>query len=110
MVPAPEFSHSRGQTRKSVTAPGTSAVGWIRHCQSNLGWPAKAAALRRSGRQLTPLGQRGGAVLLEDIAAIEVAVLVEVVVDRGVGGSEFLQGPYVPELRHRSFSSSERLV
>ncbi len=36
--------------------------------------------------------------------------MVEVVVDRGVGGGKLLQGLYVPELRHRSFSSSERLV
>jgi hypothetical protein len=48
-----------------------------------------------------PFGQGGSAVLLEDIATVEVAVVVEVVVDWGVGGSEFLQGLYVPELRHR---------
>jgi hypothetical protein len=30
---------------------------------------------------LTPLGQRGEAVLLEDVAAVEVTVVVEVVVD-----------------------------
>jgi len=36
--------------------------------------------------------------------------MVEVVVDRGVGGGKLLQGLYGPELRHRSFSSSERLV
>ena len=57
-----------------------------------------------------PFSERGSAVLLEDIAAVEVAVLVEVVVDRGMGGGEFLQGLYISELRHRSFSSSERLV
>ena len=27
-----------------------------------------------------------------------------------MGGGEFLQGLYISELRHRSFSSSERLV
>ncbi len=27
-----------------------------------------------------------------------------------MGGGEFLQGLYIPELLHRSFSSSERLV
>ena len=31
------------------------------------------------GRQLTPLGQSDRAVLLEDVAAVEVTVLVEVV-------------------------------
>ena len=59
---------------------------------------------------MTPLSERGSAVLLEDMAAVEVAVLVEVVVDRGMGGGEFLQGLYISELCHRSFSSSERLV
>ncbi len=50
------------------------------------------------------------AVLLEDIVAVEVTVLVEVVVDRGLGSREFLQGLYISEPRHHSFSSSERLV
>ncbi len=47
---------------------------------------------RLSRGELTPFSERGSAVLLEDIAAVEVAVLVEVVVDRGMGGGEFLQG------------------
>ena len=51
---------------------------------------AKGAGLRRSGRQLTPLGQGGSAVLLEDVAAVEVTVLVEVIVDRGMGSGKFL--------------------
>jgi len=52
-----------------------------RHCQTNLNGPAKGAGLRRSGRQLTPLGQGGRTVLFEDVAAVEVTVVVEVVVD-----------------------------
>jgi hypothetical protein len=59
---------------------------------------------------LTPLSQGGGAVLLENVSAVEVAVVVEVIVDRGMGGGKFLQGLYVPELRHRAFSSSEWLM
>jgi hypothetical protein len=59
---------------------------------------------------LTPLGQSSRATLFENIATVEMAVLVEVVVERGMGGGEFLQGLYVSEPRHRSFSSSERLV
>ena len=50
-----------------------------------------------SGRQLTPLGERGRAVLLEDVAAGEVAVVGVVVVDRSMDGREFLQGLDVPE-------------
>ncbi len=65
---------------------------------------------RLSRGELTPFSERGSAVLLEDIAAVEVAILVEMIMDRGVDGGEFLQGLYVPELCHRSFSSPERLV
>ena len=52
-----------------------------RHCQTNVNGPAKGAGPRCSSSQLTPLGQGGSAVLLEDIAAVEVAVVVEVIVD-----------------------------
>ena len=72
--------------------------------------PAKGAGLSHSGRQLTPLGQGRRAVLFEDIAAVEVTVVVEMVVDRGMGSGKLLESFHVPELRHRSFSSSERLV
>jgi hypothetical protein len=81
-----------------------------RHCQTNQSEPEKGAGLRRSGRQLTPLGQGGRTVLLEDIATVEVTVVVEVVVDRGMGSGKLLESLHAPELRHRSFSSSERLV
>ena len=49
--------------------------------------------------KLTPLGQSGRTVLFEDMAVVEVTVVVEVVVDRGVRGGKFLQGFDVPE-RH----------
>ncbi len=65
---------------------------------------------RASRHELTPFSKRGCAALLEDIAAVEMTVLVVVIVDRGMGGGEFLQSLHIPELRHRSFSSSERLV
>ena len=61
-------------------------------------------------RQLTPFSERGSAALLEDIAAVEVAVVVEVVVDRGMSGGELLQRRCIPEPLHRSVSSSARLV
>ena len=63
-----------------------------------------------SCRVLTPLGQRGGAVLLECFAGIEVAFVVEMVLDRGVDGGELLQGLDVSEFRHRPIPSSEWLV
>ena len=69
---------------------------------------------RRSSRlsrgELTPSRECGSAVLFEDVAAVEVTVKVEVIVDRGVGGGELLESFHVSELCHRSFSSSERLV
>jgi len=37
--------------------------------------------MRRSGYQLTPLGQGSRTALFEDIAAVEVTVVVEVIVD-----------------------------
>ncbi len=63
-----------------------------------------------SGGELTPLGQGGGTVLFEDVAAAEVAVVIELVMDRGVDGGEFLKGLHIPEPRHRPLSSSERLM
>ncbi len=80
------------------------------HCQTNLSRPAKGAGPRRSGRQLPPFGQGGGTVLSEDVAAIDVTVLIEMIMDRGVDGGKLLQSLYVPELRHRTLSSSERLM
>ncbi len=65
---------------------------------------------RLSRGELTPFSERGSASLLENITIVEVAVLVEVVVDRGVGGGELLEALHVPEFRHRSFPSPERLV
>ena len=38
-----------------------------------------------------PLGESSGAVGLEIVAAVEMSFLVEVVVDRGMNGCEFLQ-------------------
>ena len=48
--------------------------------------------------------------MFENVAAVEMALVAEVVVDRGVDGSEFLQGLEVSEPGHRPFPSSERLV
>lgn len=42
------------------------------------------------------------------LAVNQVAVEVEMVVDIGVEGSEFLQAFHLPEPLHRSLSSSER--
>ena len=57
--------------------------------------------------KLTPLQERGGATVLECLSAGEVAVLIEVVVDRAVEGCEFLQTSHPPEPRHVPFPSSK---
>ena len=54
--------------------------------------------------------QGGGTVLSEDVAAIEVTVLIEMIMDRGVDGGKLLKCLDTPELRHRPLSSSEGLV
>jgi len=41
-------------------------------------------------------------VLLENVSMVEVAVVIEMIVDQDMGGGELLQGLYVPELRHRT--------
>ena len=72
--------------------------------------PTDQVRSRLSRGELTPFSKRGSAVLLEDIAVVEVAVLVEVVVDRGMYGGKLLKSFYIPEERHCPLSSPERLV
>ena len=79
-------------------------------CQSNVNQSPKYTMTRVSRRKMTPFGQGGGAVFLEGFAAVQVTVEVEMIVDRGMGGGEFLQGLYVPEFRHRTLPSSEWLM
>ena len=83
----------RGADGSETNDPGDSVGRWTRgkdcnggRCQTNLNGPAKGAGLRCSSRQLTPFGQGGRTILFEDVAAVEVTVEVEVIVDRGVGG------------------------
>ena len=70
----------------------------------------RCVGLRRSGRELTPVSQGGGTVLFEDDAAPEMAVVIEMIMDRSMDCGKLLQSFYVPELRHRTLSSSERLL
>lgn len=77
-----------------------------RCCQTNANQSPNGPRPPRSGRQLTPLGQRVRAVLLEDVAAIEVTM----VVDRGMGGGEYLESLDVPEFGHGPLWPSKGLV
>lgn len=63
-----------------------------------------------SRTKLTPLGESKGAVELAIATSVEMALLVEMVVDTGVDGDEFLQTSHAPEAQHRPFPSSERQV
>ena len=59
-----------------------------------------------SGRKLAPLGQGSGVVLFEDVAAVEVAILVEVVVKRGM---ETANGSEAKGLQPTSLDGAELL-
>jgi len=62
----------------------------VRYCQTKTIGSLKTAARPASGSKLTPLGEGGGAIELEILAAIKVALLVEMVVNRSGNGGEFL--------------------
>jgi hypothetical protein len=59
---------------------------------------------------LAPFGQSNSAGMFKNITAVEVALIVEKVVDGGMDGGDFLEGANVPKPRHRFFPSSEWLV
>ena len=79
-------------------------------CQSNANQSPNYTMTKFSRRKITPFGQRGGTVFFEGFAAVQVTVEVEMIVDRGIDGGKFLQGLYVPEIRHRTLPSSEWLM
>ena len=53
-----------------------------------------------------PLRQGGGALVFEVFAGSESTVFVEMVVEGGVDGGEFLQTLHLPETEHRALSPS----
>ncbi len=48
--------------------------------------------------QVVPQAKTGCAVLLEDISAVEVAVLIEMILDRGMDGGKLLKGLSAPSV------------
>ena len=72
--------------RKGKARIGTGE-GWIdlecRHCQGNDNQSALPDADWISRRQLTQLGQRGGTVVVEVLAAVQVTFVIEMVVNGG---------------------------
>ena len=98
------LSSSDGTHPSSIRTHRTTALS------DQLDRACKTYNRRPSGCELTSLGQGGGSGLFENTASVEMAFVVEVVVDRSMDGGEFLQGLDVSEPRHRPFPSSERLV
>ncbi len=76
-------AHGRRERHTQVDRDPVCRRGSVRLTGRELA-DQKRSRLSRS--ELTPFSERGSAVLLEDIAAVEVAVLVDVVVDRGIDG------------------------
>jgi hypothetical protein len=59
----------------------TTCVGVWRCCQTKANWSPKSTITLRSSDKLTPFGQGGGAVFLEGFAAVQMALIAEVIVD-----------------------------
>ncbi len=62
------------------------------------------------GKKLPPFSKSDGAVQFEIVAGVDVTFEVEVVVDGGVDGDEFLQTSLPTKSQHRTLSSSKRKV
>jgi hypothetical protein len=60
--------------------------------------------------ELTPPSESGGPVRFEDVPAVEVAILVEVVEHRGMNRGEPLEGLSSAEALHCALTTSQRLV
>ena len=57
---------------------GSTVMG---HCQNNCTWPTLDEEVERlCGTELAPLGESGGTVQLEIFAAVEMALLIEMIV------------------------------
>ena len=67
-----------------------------------------AAGRLSGGAELPPLGESCGSVGLEVLTSGEVAILVEVMGDRGVDVGKELKRLHPPEAKHGPFSSPER--
>lgn len=70
----------------------------------------RTARWRLSSQKLAPLGEGGGTHRFEHSSVVDVAVWIEVIVERSVGRNEFLEIAHPSKSRHRSFSSSEGRV
>ena len=80
------------------------------HCQTNWVGSVESTIENFLCCKLPPFGQRSGSGLFEYVAAVEMALVVEMVVDRSMDGGEFLQSSDLPEFGHCAFPSPEGLM
>jgi transposase-like protein len=90
------------RTMKRFGAPKVIVTDRLRsyragHCQTNSQCLRERPGSQTSGRELAPFGQSGSAVMFKNITAVQMALLVEKVMDRGMDGGEFLEGADAPE-------------
>lgn len=82
-----------------------------RWCQTNASSSQFSSGDNLLGRKkIAPLCESGGAVGLEILPTVERALLVEMIMDRGVNCDELLQRSCPTEAKHRPLPSSKRLV
>ena len=90
------------RTMKRFGAPKVIVTDRLRsyragHCQTNSQCLRERPGSQTLGRELAPFGQSGSAVMFKNITAVQMALLVEKVMDRGMDGGEFLEGADAPE-------------
>ena len=97
--------------QRSSSAALDSRVTRAWHCQSKIAGLSYSTEDRElGGPNLTPLGERSGAIELEIVPWAAGSSQVEVVVDGRMDGGKFLEASHPPETEHRVFSSPERQV
>jgi hypothetical protein len=84
--------------------------GVVKVTGERLRWAESPRNLQRLGGESAPPGQRVSASLFENIAAVEMALLIKVVVDLGVNRAEFLKGLRATKPLHRPLSPSKWLM
>ena len=73
-----------GETVQQGPGEAFGAEDFGRCCQSNANQSPNLQMMRISRRQLTPFGQRGGAIFFEGFAAVEMTFEIEMIVDRSM--------------------------
>ena len=84
-------------------------LGWL--CQTNTNTAQRICFQRNlHNSNLLPFNQSSFSFCFENVSLDQMALMVEVIVDCGMGGRELLQGFYIPVFGHCVFSSRKRLM